>query len=82
MKLKELLVGLEGLKAKGNIEKEILGIEHNSNNIKEGYLFVAIKGFCVDGHKYIVDAINNGASAIAVENGFDLKSINFSKCFC
>ena len=36
MKLKELLVGLEGLKAKGTLDLEIKGIESNSKNIKEG----------------------------------------------
>ena len=43
MELKEILVGIEGLKAKGDLDKEIQGIEKNSNNIKEGYMFVAIK---------------------------------------
>ncbi len=48
MKLKELLVGLEGLKAKGNLDIEITGVERDSKEIKEGYLFVAIKGFTQD----------------------------------
>ena len=34
MKLKELLVGLEGLKAKGTLDVEIKGIESNSKNIR------------------------------------------------
>ena len=77
MKLKNILVGLEGLKAKGDIEKEIKGIEKNSQNIKKGYIFVAIKGFTADGHEYIEDAIKNGANTIVVEEGFNLKSIKF-----
>jgi len=73
LKLKELLVGLEELKAKGDLDIEISGIEKNSKEIKEGYLFVAVKGFSADGHKYIEDAINNGAVAIIIEEGCDLK---------
>ena len=79
MKLKSMLIGLEGLKARGDLEQEILGIESNSKNVKEGFLFVAIKGFSADGHDYIKNAIENGATAIAVEEGFDLKSAKISK---
>ena len=75
MKLKEMLVGLEGLKVKGNLDLEIAGLERNSKDIKENYLFVAIKGFSVDGHEYIGDAIKNGAIAVMIEEGVDLKKL-------
>lgn len=75
MKLKQMLVGLEGLKVKGDLDLEITGLEENSKEVKEGYLFVAIKGFSVDGHKYIEDAIKTGATAIMIEEGCDLKSL-------
>ena len=76
MKLKEMLVGLEGLKVKGNLDEEITGLEKNSKEIKKGFLFVAIKGFSADGHDYITNAIENGAIAIMVEEGCDLKKIS------
>ena len=75
MKLKSMLVGLEGLKVKGDLEIEITGIEKNSKEIKPGYLFVAIKGFSTDGHQYVENAIENGAVAVMVEEGCDLKSL-------
>jgi len=78
MELKRILAGLEGLKAKGNINIDIQGIESNSKNVKEGFLFVAIKGFTVDGHEYINSAIENGVSAILVEEGCNLKGLNIS----
>ena len=53
MKLKNILQGLENLKLKGDLDLEIEGIESNSKNVKPGFLFIAIKGFSVDGHKYI-----------------------------
>ena len=74
MKLKEMLVGLEGLKVKGDLDIDIKGIEKNSKDIKKGYLFIAIKGFSVDGHNYIEDAIQAGAIAVLIQEGCDLKS--------
>ena len=79
MKLKNMLIGLEGLKAKGDLDKEIVGIESNSNNIKDNYMFVAIKGFSADGHDYIETAIKNGATAVVIEDGVDLKSIKITE---
>jgi UDP-N-acetylmuramoyl-L-alanyl-D-glutamate--2,6-diaminopimelate ligase len=75
MKLKEMLVGLEGLKVKGDLEQEIQGIESNSKKIEKGFLFIAIKGFDVDGHQYIGGAIEKGATAVMVEEGCDLKAL-------
>ena len=75
MKLKQMLVGLEGLKVKGDLDIDIKGIEKNSKEVKEGYLFVAIKGFTVDGHEFVNDAVKLGATAIMIEEGCDLKSI-------
>lgn len=75
MKLKEMLVGLEGLRVKGDLDLEIKGIESNSKGVKKDYLFVAIKGFDTDGHQYCGKAIENGATAVMVEEGCDLKSL-------
>ena len=51
-----------------NIEKdvEITGIKTNSKTIKQGDLFVCIKGVNTDRHDFIDEAINNGASALIV----------------
>ncbi|MBO4815714.1 MAG: UDP-N-acetylmuramoyl-L-alanyl-D-glutamate--2,6-diaminopimelate ligase [Clostridia bacterium] len=68
MELKRILEGIEGLKASGNLDIEIEGIERNSKNIKKGYMFVAISGFSSDGHDYIKNAIDNGAIVIVAEN--------------
>jgi UDP-N-acetylmuramoyl-L-alanyl-D-glutamate--2,6-diaminopimelate ligase len=79
MDLKKILVGIDGLKAKGSLDLDIQGIESNSKNVKEGYLFIAIKGFATDGHIYINDAIKAGAKAVVVEEGCDLKIIKLPK---
>ncbi len=75
MELKKVLVGIENLKARGNLDIEINGIESNSKNIKEGYMFVAIKGFSVDGHEFISNAIEAGAKVIMVQNDCDIKKL-------
>ncbi len=75
MNLKNILDGIEGLKAKGELDLEIEGIESNSKKIEKGFLFVAIKGFTVDGHEFIGSAIENGAVAVVVDELCDLKAL-------
>ena len=75
MELKRILVGIDDLKAKGSLDIDVNNIESNSKNIKQGDMFIAIKGFNVDGHEYIDDAIKSGAKVIMIEEGCDLKSI-------
>lgn len=75
MKLEKILQGLTELKLRGDLNTEISGIESNSKNVKPGFLFIAIKGFSVDGHKYIESAIENGATAVMVQEGCDLKAL-------
>ncbi len=51
----------------GKVDIEISGINHDSRLVVYGNMFVAQRGFTVDGHKYIDQAIKNGAIAIVVE---------------
>lgn len=76
MKLKEILVGLNKIKAKGNLELEITNVESDSRDIKENGLFVAIHGFRTDGINYINEAIKNGAIVVMFQEGTDIKSLN------
>ncbi len=46
---------------------EITSIHYDSRTVEPGALFVALTGFCTDGHEYIADAIDRGAAAIAVD---------------
>ena len=67
MKLKELTQKLNA-EYFGNTDIEISGIAYDSRKVKPGYLFIAIKGFETDGHKYIESTINNGAVAVVGED--------------
>lgn len=42
----------------------VAGITSNSKKVKEGFIFVVIKGSENDGYDYIVEAINSGAKTI------------------
>lgn len=48
-------------------DKEIRAIEYDSRRVKEGALFVAVRGYQTDGHLFIDKAIENGAAAILCE---------------
>lgn len=73
MELKKILAGLEGLKVKGDLSIEIKKIESDSSKVKENTMFVAIKGFESDGHQYIMEAIEKGATAILAQIDIDRK---------
>lgn len=68
MKLKEILQNVSVLFHSGNLEIEINGIENDSRKIVEGNLFVAVKGYEVDGHHFCKAAVQNGAKAILLED--------------
>ena len=68
MKLQELLRNIKPSTIEGNANVEITGVNIDSRKIKDGHLFVAIKGTQVDGHQFIGKAIELGAKAILCED--------------
>lgn len=67
MELKSILSGIEGLKVKGNLDIDVPNIKSSSAQINERDMFVAIEGFDTDGHKFIGEAIKNGAKVIMAQ---------------
>ena len=51
----------------GSKDAVVQGITYDSRNVIKNSIFVAIKGLIEDGHKYIENAINKGASAVLCE---------------
>lgn len=68
MKLQELLKNIKPTTIEGNTDVEITGVNIDSRKIKDGHLFVAMKGTQIDGHKFIGKAIESGAKAILCED--------------
>ncbi|HHD2754036.1 TPA: UDP-N-acetylmuramoyl-L-alanyl-D-glutamate--2,6-diaminopimelate ligase [Clostridium perfringens] len=67
MILKSLLNGLDYEVIKGNEESKIQNIRYDNRKIEQGDIFVCVKGFKVDGHSFIGDAVKKGAKAIIVQ---------------
>ena len=67
--LSALALRVEGAKLTG--DARIRAIEHDSRKVKEGTLFVAIKGQHVDGHDFIPAAIEKGAVAVLTEEAIE-----------
>ncbi len=68
MLLERLIESIEYIGVKGlEFDLEITGLSYDSRKVKPGDLFVCIKGFESDGHKYAKSAVDNGAIAIVCE---------------
>lgn len=68
MILSELIARIKPVSVCGSTDIEITGINIDSRRIKQGHIFVAMKGTQVDGHKFIGKAIELGAAAILLED--------------
>lgn len=71
MRLCDLLAPIAGaFQVVGPNEQHIRGLAYDSRQVKPGSLFVAIKGYHTDGHRYISQAVERGAVAIVVDTRF------------
>ena len=50
----------------------ITGIAYDSRNVLPGNVFVCIKGFESDGHKFAQKAVENGAAVVVAEDELDV----------
>lgn len=67
MRLNELLKSTKVIGAINNQDINVEGIAYHSKKVQEGYLFVCIRGYKVDGHMYLSQAVEKGAVAAIVE---------------
>ena len=55
---------------------KIKGLETNSKNIQKGFIFFAIRGYKVNGEKYIAEAVKKGANVIICSTKCKFKNEN------
>jgi UDP-N-acetylmuramoyl-L-alanyl-D-glutamate--2,6-diaminopimelate ligase len=67
MKLADVLKGIAVTSQDADLSLEITGVSYDSRTTAEGNLFVAVRGFETDGHKYIGAAVQKGAACVLCE---------------
>jgi len=65
--LSDIIEGLAFTELQGSADVEITAVVFDSRKIVPGCIFVAVKGTAVDGHDYILQAIEQGAIAVVCE---------------
>ncbi len=55
-----------------NNDIEIKNIEFDSRKVKDGCLFIAVKGYTTDGHNYVKSSFENGASICIIDKDKEL----------
>ncbi len=70
--LLQIVSDLSHSSVSGDLSVLITGVTYDSKSVKEGNLFVCIKGFKLDGHDYAIDAYRRGAKAFLVEKEMNL----------
>ncbi|WP_026673802.1 Mur ligase family protein [Alkalihalobacterium bogoriense] len=65
--LQQLLHATAVQEAKQEQDIDITGISYHSKKVEKGQLFVCIRGYKTDGHKFLPNAVSNGAVAAIVE---------------
>ena len=74
MRLDKVISGSGCTVTAGNPLAEVAYVCNDSRKVVSGSLFVAVKGFAVNGHDYIATAIEKGACAIVYEDQEALNS--------
>lgn len=67
MKLSQLLSGIRVLESTADLDADVQGVSYDSRNTRRGDLFIAIRGYQTDGHRFIPAAAEQGAQAVVCE---------------
>ncbi|MDO5656258.1 MAG: UDP-N-acetylmuramoyl-L-alanyl-D-glutamate--2,6-diaminopimelate ligase [Flavobacteriaceae bacterium] len=68
MKLKDILYRVELIDIVGTTDREVNDLHFDSRKVKRGDMFIAVVGTQADGHLFISNAIEKGASTIVCEH--------------
>ena len=64
MRLEDIIRNTGAEIVRGEVNTQVTSICSDSRKVVPGALFVAVKGFATDGHKYIDAALEAGAAAV------------------
>lgn len=67
MKLSELLRQIAYRLVKGTDDIRIRALKYDSRQVEQGDVFVCIKGYETDGHRFLSEALKKGAAAVVVQ---------------
>lgn len=73
MKLRHLVKDIEYELIQGSLDAEVITVENDSRNVTPGALFFCVTGAVFDGHGYVHEVAEKGASVIVVEKDVDLR---------
>lgn len=72
MILTQILRNLEYEIIHGDTDIEISKVQYDSRKIKKGDVFLCITGYSTDGHKFVKNALENGAKAVICEREIEV----------
>jgi len=64
VRLASLLAEVPVLEVRGDAGVRVTGISYDSRDVRPGHLFVALEGVHTDGHRFVGDALERGATAV------------------
>jgi UDP-N-acetylmuramoyl-L-alanyl-D-glutamate--2,6-diaminopimelate ligase len=67
MQLKDILKGVAVVRIEGDEATAVRAIQQDSRKVSDGDCFVAVKGTTTDGHQYIQQVIDKGATIVVCE---------------
>src|SRR5215831_18892878 len=73
MQLKTLIAAISPLRIIGSLDRVVEGIAYDSRRVQKNFVFVALRGERTDGHQFIEQAIEKGATAIVTEQAIEHK---------
>ena len=73
MKLSQLMEGIEYTLLEGDLSTDVSEVCYDSRQVVPGALFVCMNGLITDGHQYVQEALDKGATAVIAEKKVVLK---------
>jgi UDP-N-acetylmuramoyl-L-alanyl-D-glutamate--2,6-diaminopimelate ligase len=69
--LKQILTGIKGAQVMGDDHLLVPGLAYHSQQVIPGGVFVALKGARTDGHRFLDQALAQGARVVVIEESFE-----------